>query len=100
MKDSDNGRKNKPSGKKADEEIIFNKFCRFLINNIRRERDEEEIFVGFAGFMEGMEESEVENKLRIIINNIDNWKGDLYYSNLINFHLLFLNNRKVFKKKK
>ena len=50
----------KKRGNKADKQKMYNKFDSFLINNIRRENDEEETFLGFD-VEENMEEDEVFN---------------------------------------
>lgn len=96
--EGDSSKKSKPSGKKADQQKMYNKFNTFLINNIRRANDEEETFSGFDTG-EDLEEDEVINKLQTIVNNINNNLGGFsFYRSLISFYLLRSKNSKIVKK--
>ncbi|CAI2184956.1 17719_t:CDS:2, partial [Funneliformis geosporum] len=96
----ENVKKDKPSGPKADQDKIYNKFRTFLIDNMKGERDEKETFVSFSGLQQEIEESEIQIKLVNILNILNNESSGLsYYRNLINFHISSLNNEKMVKEK-
>lgn len=100
INNEESSKKDKPSGKKADQDKIYDKFRTFLINNIKGERDEKETFVGFSGLQREIEENEIQNKLENILNILNIQSGGVsYYRNLINFYILRLNNEKIVKKK-